>query len=302
MAKNDVFKDIAAASGCPHAQKAVPATDKPTEDMCPVEMKGEFYSLLRENLGAFMDVFRSIRGRFPGGLVRLEDPKSESLNLTPTLDSEFEKTAELLRGRDDFMEILHHVYARTVETMRASAVIWKAQLVESGHEPAYRRMSELIEPELRAQYGVNAVQMRVARAVDLTLNLGFSFQRLIERMSLLSNQRQPTRDEMRERFRKSVILARQFSTMHRESLRALRFAGAVQGQKGVHVEEFRDPSLFSMEKDALGLVSERVLKAVRFDELDTSDGRFTCPGSSYIPEIWDWTEELSEDYIWSRFN
>lgn len=303
MAKADVFQRIAEVSGCPHVEKAVVASGCPVGGMTPKAAKGEFYALLRAHLGEFMLVFDSIRGEFADALVKFGvDDGGEGRRLVSTVDENFVSTCASLRGEDDFMQILHFVYARTVDTMKANAVLWREKLEQDGHSAAYNRMSQLIEPELREAYGADAVQVRVARAVDLTLNLAFSFQRLFEQLSIQLEGREITRAEMRVRFRNSLDLAKKFAMMHRDALRKLRFSEAKRGEKGCHVEEFIDLSLFEIVDDTVQLVEDTVLDAVRFEEIDTSDGRYTCPGRRYIDQLWQWIEELSEKYIWDRFD
>lgn len=74
--------------------------------------------------------------------------------------------------------------------------------------------------------------------------------------------------------------------MHRDALRKLRLSEAKRGEKGYHVEEFIDLSLFEIVDDTLQLVEATVLNSVPFEEIDTSDARYTCPGRRYINQLW----------------
>jgi hypothetical protein len=72
----------------------------------------------------------------------------------------------------------------------------------------------------------------------------------------------------------------------RELTGPLQFTNDSVESKGIRL-------LFPRTDGTLTFIGKDALHDIPRDKLDTSEGRFGCPGKRFIPKLWDWTEEVS---------
>lgn len=299
-----VLGDLYQATGCPHrAQVAPTATSCPKVEMEAFAWKAEFYGILQRCIPQIVDVIRGLREQFPHGLVKYIDGDHAEGNvdsLESVVNGDFVNGAATAR-EGSFVDIIHFLYGNFRNSLFISGDIWQKKMEES-NDPMYRRLQSLIREESIEKYGPEkAVQRRVAAATGQTINVGCGFQQLIDRIYDRDFGRKPTKQEMISTYRKSKALAILLAGSHISHTMFLEKIARTERDNDGQAEFFTNDSLFFIQDGELALVESKFLPAMLDGNHDTTDGRFGCPGSKYIAELWDWLGDISEEFAFGIF-
>lgn len=275
--------------------------------MSPIEVKAEYYGLLKVATAGVMKVVDWLRGTFRDGLVDyvngnftvgphdIADHEGRREALIPVMDDAFDKKLSALQGPQSFEPALHTIFGAFRRTLFIAGDVWHRDMDPS--DPTYQRMMHLIGPEFIEKYGpVYAVQRRVAAATAETINIASGFQGLIVAIFLRDQHRLPTREEITRIYNNSKKLALLLSASHISINNALANIARPARTDESRAELASYDALFCIRDDELVLVGEELLPVMAMQSISVQDGRFTCPGRPHISPLWDWYGEVSERY------
>lgn len=288
-------------AGCPDLTPMTKtATQRPVSSMSPIERKGEYYGLLSEvACPGVVDAITDIRKQFPLGLVECEGD-GNGLDLRSSVDAEFLDSVDTLAKADDYLPLLDLMYRKMRGTLDAAGTVWATQMEAEGNTD-YARLQELIEPIMHQKYGSRAVAKRTASATAQTASIGLGFLPLMQQLYRRDKDRDPTRPEVVAGHKKSVVTAVEWSDFQRMTLVALEAKLRQLRDDHNGIEPIKEVSAFELGKFGEVVFRAQTLEELNLGAIDTSEGRFGCPGKRFIPTLWQWTNDVAKEYAMQRF-
>jgi hypothetical protein len=160
----------------------------------------------------------------------------------------------------------------------------------------YRRINELVDDNRKTTYGGIAIQKRVSSAANQTVHISCSMQRLTDHHFTRQFGRRITLPEMTEAHRENLKFAMPVTQLHLFETRPVREVLAPEPLEGGSVEAYTRPEFFVFNNGGLRPVGDVIVEKVLDLSYPFPDGRIGCPGTKYIPEIWEWAGAVSAEF------
>ncbi len=266
-------------------------TDRPVDELTPFERKQEFYGLLKTiaSPGVVYQV-HDLRERYRLGLVRRDGDA-----LASTIDEPLVASFADAREKGNPLEVADLQYRTMRRTLEIAGELWQEAMVREGH-PGYRRMDELMEPEMRAKYGEKPVSRRVASATAQTVSVGLGVQELAARLYPKKFGRAATPDHLRKAHTSGLRIAMLWADFNRHQLLSLEKKIRILRTDHEGIEPLGNEEAFDIAEDGtVTFTSKTIIDQIAGEKVHMAEGRFGCPGKKYIPQLWEWTEEVSTE-------
>jgi hypothetical protein len=285
-----VVQAINEQRGCSNAmQPATAMGETPVDCMTADERKREYYFLLEDVLPPVMEHVRDFRSRFPHGIVEY-DGNGDIVSGLASMEARVRPLVEA----GDFLGATYWVHDAIYRTIDIATERWLAGV--DTNSAAYQRINSLVDDPRQASYGGVAIQKRVSSAANQTVLISCSFQQMTARLFPEAGGRAITPAEMSAAHDNNIRFAMPMTQFHLLETRPIRKVLGSQALPGGQVEVYTNPAYFVFEEDALHPRGMRMVESMAAHAGTFPDGRIGCPGAQYIPEIWQWTGEVSKYY------
>lgn len=276
-----------AANECPDRLKTERFVQSLDTPLSPLDRKKEFYGLLFESgCPGVVDNILAFRSQVFLGLVRRTDTGIES-----AIDDDFLRTVDAERASGTAIQRVSTLYREMRKTIYVAGELWEEKMIES-NDVDYKRMNELMEPEMRTKYGT--VTKRIASATAQTADIGLGVQELGIRLYQNKFGVAPSSEQLLQTHRSALRFILLWADFNRFELLALERRIRRTRNDHEEIEPMSNEEAFNIDADGtLTFIGKDALHDIPRDKLDTSEGRFGCPGKRFIPKLWDWTEEVS---------
>jgi hypothetical protein len=162
-------------------------------------------------------------------------------------------------------------------------------------------MDELVDGATRAKYGEHPVAKRVASATSQTVGVGLGMQELSKRLFRKAFGTEASPDQVLRAHRSGLRIAMAWADFNQYQLTSVE--GKIRTLRNDHggIEPLHAEGSFAIEPDGtLSFVDAGVLDAVLAERPEPGNGRFGCPGKKFIPRLWEWTEDVSNEHGLTR--
>jgi len=286
----DVVRAINEQRGCPHVlPKASEMGTVPVELMDPDARKQEYYYLLDGALEEVVDVVRGFNEEFPGGIVERDDTG----NVVSGLDSLRARVAPHV-ANGEFLPAMYWVHNAVHGTIAIATEEWLGKT--DTESPFYQRINSLVDEERKHDHGGVAIQKRVSSAANQTVLISGSFQRLTADLFQEMAGRSILPDEMTQAHANNIQLAMPLTRLHLLETRYIRTELGSEALPDGQVELYANRDYFTLADLSLRFRDMALADKMAEYPGDFADGRIGCPGAKYIPEIWEWTGQLSKQF------
>jgi len=268
--------------------KATEIGTTPVGDMSPDERKQEYYFLLDGVLGEVMDNVRDFKETYPHGLVETD----EKGNVTSSYESMLERVRPCIAA-NDFVGATYWVHNAVYRTIGTATEKWQTETTKND---AYFRIGQLVDDQRQETYGNEAVKARVASAANQTVHISASMQSMTDRLAREATGQPLTPEQMEAAHAANIKFAMPMTNLHLLETRPLREVFGSESLPGGAIQMYSRSEFFAFADGSLHPRGERMVEEMAKYKGSFADGRIGCPGLKYIPEIWQWTGELTKAY------
>ncbi|HYF05298.1 MAG TPA: hypothetical protein VEA59_03955 [Patescibacteria group bacterium] len=279
--------------GCPHRSRpAKTTTGCPVSEINVKQRKREYYFLLLAVLPEVMAVTRRLRERHPFGLVK----HSRHADLISALDGELLEVFASAWLRGDYLIASYHAHDQIARTIEVATELWGA--TANWNSPVLSRLLELVDDHRQALFGKLAAQKRICSAMQQTLHISASLDRFGYNLFMLANKTNPSSKVMRSIHEESLVSAAQLTELHLERTRKIRHVAGAEVEPGGVVHRYVQMQYFYLNGHRVELRESELPAAMSEVDIDSADGRISCPGKQFVPEIWSWVTEVCDEFAY----
>jgi len=268
-------------------------TDRDPAGLSDFERKQEFYGLLKNVASpGIVAVVNECRKNMPLGLIR----EAGDGTVESSVDDAFLESVAAARREGNAMEVANILYRTMRKTLELSGTKWRDEMILNKDEDYYR-LDRLMEKQSRLKYGKHPVAKRVVSATAQTASVALGFQELSRRLYEKKFATLPTPEQMVRAHQSGLRIIMLWADFNRHQLLGVESKIRMLRDDHEAIEPLHANGAFAIEADATILFTgASVLESVAAAKPNTAEGRFGCPGKKFIPQLWEWTEEVSAEH------
>ncbi len=294
IVSKDDYRRLHESGGSPHKDAVLSVrTDRDIVTMNAFERRQELYGLFMSTASpGIVQELQYFRTQYPLGLVTID----ENGNISKALTDDFLRQTAALRASSDDLKIADIIYRTMRRSLEAAGDVWRDHMLLQ-NDADFARMELLMEPEMHQKYGAHPGSKRVASATAQTVGVGLSMQELAIRLYRKKFKVDACPEQLIQAHRSGLRIAMMWADFNRHQLLSLE--SKIRTLRSDHdgIEPLHAEDAFDIAEDgSLLFVGGNILDSIAAENHDLSEGRFGCPGKRFIPELWDWTEEVSTEH------
>ncbi len=290
----DDYRRFHQSGGSPHKDAVLSVrTDRDIVTMSAFDRREELYGLFMNTASpGIVQELQHFRAQYPLGLVTIDG----NGNISEALTDDFLRQTAALRASSDDLKIADIIYRTMRRSLEAAGDVWRDHMLLQS-DPDFFRMEALMESAAHEKYGMHPVSKRVVSATAQAVGVGLGIQELAIRLYRKKFKVDAGPEQLIQAHRSGLRIAMAWADFNRHQLVSLEKKIRTLRNDHDGIEPLHAEDAFDIAEDgSLLFTGGEILNAIAAENHDLSEGRFGCPGKRFIPELWDWTEEVSTEH------